>query len=91
MQSGGEKEVFLTPLLTGLLLHVSDGNVLRHVTGVVKSFPGVMRIAGAESPSSEEGDGDLQLKLFQILDGEKALVIHSVPEQFPKNINSSEV
>ena len=75
MQSGGEKEVFLTPLLTGLLLHVSDGNVLRHVTGVVKSFPGVMRIAGAESPSSEEGDGDLQLKLFQILDVEKALVI----------------
>ena len=66
MQSGGEKEVFLTPLLTGLLLHVSDGNVLRHVTGVVKSFPGVMRIAGAESPSPEEGDGDLQLKLFQI-------------------------
>lgn len=85
MQSGGEKEVFLTPLLTGLLLHVSDGNVLRHVTGVVKSFPGVMRIAGAESPSSEEGEGDLELSLVFM----SALNSFLLRVEFDKRLGSS--
>jgi len=85
MQSGGEKEVFLTPLLTGLLLHVSDGNVLRHVTGVVSNLPGVIRMAGAASPSSDAGDGDLELSLVFI----SALNSFLLRVEFDKRLGSS--
>ena len=66
MHSGGEKDVFLIPVLTGLLLHASDGNVLRHVSGVLKTFPGVMMTSCPPLQSSESGDGDRELSLVFI-------------------------
>ena len=64
IQSGGEKDVVLSPSpRTGLLLHVSVGHVARHVRGVLTTLPGVITISGPALSSSLAGDGDLLLSL----------------------------